>query len=325
MKKFNLFVILAFLSAFSMSVEAQSNISRKYIKHSMGVWAEAGEWTMLLTEGKVDNTMGIAGVVGGTYEFQKKHFLLDAGIGVGFGGTKFKLADETIALTNQNDFVDMEKFDYVYTMKNRTEWSQNVSVHIPLLAGFTYRRFYSLAGFNLQANAYTYSTIRGDLETYGHYKQYDDFHNMPEHQFFPEHAVKSNVKAHLNFDVNVHLELGARLGYIKDATGYDVPESPTQFRLAVFAEYGLLDIHTAHTNKPIDVPAVYNHEDMMSEVVYNPFLSTSYATTQVNNLFVGVKFTVLFELPKNAYCISCQQSSPLRQRGGTQIMEEFVF
>lgn len=299
--------------------------------HLLGLWVEAGEWSLLPYGSQLNNSIGGAGGVGFAYEIQQKHFLFQTGIGAVGGYTSFgasKNSDaSTVILKNTMD-PDGELFNYHYIINDRRDSYYNVTAQIPVLFGGQWKRFYFLAGVKMGLNIYSGTAVNCLLSSEGHYNvdgtyKYDIFRDMPDLQFFTNKEVTKTNSVNFNLDIDGSVELGVRLGYIRPATGFDVPKSRTQYRLAVFADYGLLDIHKAAAMSAIETPLSYNRNDMISEVKVNDILSTSNAASSVHNLFVGVKFTVLFELPEKGKCVICKDyNRSFRSKGRTQIIKD---
>ena len=225
-------------------------------------------------------------------------------------------SDRTEALTGQLD-LNGDRFDYIYELQGRRDKYSNLAVQLPVLFGFQYKRFYMLAGVKVYANMWTQSHSTATLNTYGRYESFDEFRNMPKYQFFTDEPVSGGVKTSLNLDMDLSLEIGARLGGIYYGTGYDVPKRLVEYRLAAFVDYGLLDLHTKGTQQSLILPEtydtnpqsenyVYNSRTMVDNLVMNDIMSTDGFASAVRNLVVGVKFTVLFQLPEPGQCVICR-------------------
>ena len=315
------------------------------VRNYIGAYANLGEWTLLPQESKYSASFGVAGGLGCQYELQagRKYrptrFLFDVGVGLQAGLTSFMQSSNVNAvLENQTD-LDGWSFDYVYEMSDRRDQYTNYAVQVPLMIGVQYRKFYMLAGAKLNANIYTQSHSKANLTTYGRYKEVDDLRNMPEYQFFNDRKVTGGVKTGLKMDVDVCLEIGGRFGYYTEDVGYDVPKRRVEMRLAGYIDYGLLDIHYRRDqlalgminpeNKDQILPLeymrynqgatypVYNTTSMVDNLVMNDIMSTSGFAKAVNSMVVGLKFTILFQLPELGQCVICRDAygSSVRSRG----------
>jgi hypothetical protein len=47
---------------------------------------------------------------------------------------------------------------------------------------------------------------------------------------------------------------------------------------------------------------------MLDGIVMNDIMSVDNFASRVNNLMVGLKFTVLFQLPKSGQCVTCRDN-----------------
>lgn len=301
------------------------------VKHLLGLYMEGGEWSLLPYDSKLNSSMGAAGAIGFAYDLQVGHFIMNTGVGVNYGATYFGIDDWNTTLADQID-TEGDTFDYIYKLHARQDAYSNLAVQIPLLFGGQYKRFYALAGVKFTYNAMTRTSTVADLTTVGRYygidasgkktAMFDDFTNMPEYQFYDNYSLQQKGKSKFNVDLDVSFEIGARLGFLTDATGYDVPKSRTQYRLALFADYGLFDLHNAADNALITTPTTYNASDMLTGIQTNDILSTTKAAGAVRSLFIGVKFTILFELPQSGTCLICRdgyRSSAHNRKGGGKI------
>ncbi len=299
------------------------------VDNYVGAYANLGEWTMLPSQSKFGPSLGVAGGLGALYELQvgpahkTTRFLLDVGVGVQAGMTAFRQGGNMEAvLPNQTD-LDGDKFDYVYSLQNRRDQYTDIAVNVPLLIGVQHKKFYMLAGVKLYSHVYSLSGSRAQLSTFGRYADFDEFHNMPEYQFFENRPVQSSVKTKLSLDLDACFEIGGRLGEVVDAVGFDVPKRKIEYRLAGFVEYGLFDLHKDIANKaekalitptsydandPSSPTYIYNNTNMVDNLVMNDIMSTTGFAKAVNNFVVGLKFTVLFQLPEPGTCVICRDS-----------------
>lgn len=319
------------------------------VNNYIGLYVEAGEWSMMPSynnsqqvsqpvstelstelhstddappsaQTKYKPSLGAAGGLGFLYELQAgrtykpARFLLDLGVGVQGGWTSYmQSSDMKVVLPDQLD-LDEDVFDYVYEVRNRHDQYTNIAVKVPLLFGFQYKRFYMLAGVKVLANIFTMTHITADMDTYGLYKHFDPFRNMPELQFFTDKPLSGGSKTSLNLDVDASFEIGGRIGMLTDETGFDVPQRNVEYRLAAFVDYGLLDLHNSRSLKGFTAPDSYNAEaaykttTMIDNLTVNDIMSTQGFADKVNNLMVGIKFTVLFRLPEPGQCVICRDA-----------------
>lgn len=324
MKKFKLYCILGLFGCICLPTEAQ-------VTNWVGLSIAAGEWSLMPQQGKseLQMSLGAGGTLSFHYELEAKHFLFQTGVGVNSGWTQFKVPEISQVLPNQTD-IQGDKLNYLYQFPNRRDAYTPINVQIPLMVGGNWSRFYFLVGAKLNINCATWAFQKSNLTTAGDYTD-PTFMGLvtgvPAQQFYgPENNIvlaNKGMTAMNLIDVNAAAEIGLRMGYIQTATGYDVPQSHTQYRLALFADYGLMDCHKAQYNQPLIAPSKYDpwtEYSMITGLQMNDILSTTNIAKAVNNLLVGVKFTILFQTLPEPRCVSCEKNSPLRRRkGGTKI------
>ena len=72
---------------------------------------------------------------------------------------------------------------HVHVDKSR-DLAHMVNLNIPLLVGGEWGRFYFLVGPKVSLNLYGSTSSVAQITTYGEYdRYYDDFYDMPNHQF----------------------------------------------------------------------------------------------------------------------------------------------
>ena len=311
------------------------------VKHLVGGYAQIGEWSLLPKQSDYTGSLGVAGGLGFQYELQAgqkyspAQFLLDLGVGATYGMTAYlKSTDMTVPIEKQTD-LSGEQFDYIYEIHDRKDKYNNLAVHVPVMIGMQYNRFYFLAGVKVYANVWTKTNTTAGLSTYGKYEFFDDFRNMPEYQFFTDEHKSGGVKTSLNLDVDASFEIGARLGVLTSGMGFDVPKRKVEYRLAAFVDYGLFDVHTKGPQKALVLPGgydinpesknyVYKTRTMIDNLQLNDIMSTEGFASAVNNLMVGLKFTILFHLPEQGQCVICRdgyQSSARSHSGSSRGMK----
>ena len=336
------FILLVALMISLPCTSVRAQVARTQVDHYVGMYMKAGEWTLLPKESEYGPSYGGGGGIGALYELQAglnyspTRFLFDVGVGATAGNTSFlQSTDQMAMLENQLD-LNHDLFNYVYSIKDRKDQYTNVAVQVPLLIGFHTMKFYMLVGATLTANMFTMTTSKAMLTTYGQYEMFDDMRAMPEYQFFDNMEIQGNVRTNFNFDIDLSAEIGGRLGFVTNAVGYDVPKRKTEYRLAAFVDYGLLDLHVASDKSPLDMPErydieptspnyIYNTRTMVDNLTMNDVMGTANFARAINSLLVGLKFTVLFQMPHEGKCVVCRDgynTSVPRARGGSGVKYE---
>ncbi len=281
------------------------------------------------TKSDYTTSFGVAGGLGFLYELQAgpaygpTRFLFDIGVGADYGMTAYDVkANQTQTLYNQKDMQE-DVFDYVYQVRDRKDQYTNLALRVPIMFGVQHKQFYMLAGVKIGANLMTNMQTKATLTTYGDYLKFDDFRNMPEYQFFEGLPLEKKTPISLSpINLDVSFEIGGRIGYLTEAVGYDVPKRKIEYRLAAFIDYGVLDMHKADFRESLTVPgaydaaAAYGTTTMIDELETNDIMSTTNFAKSVNNFMVGLKFTVLFQLPEAGKCVICRDAYRSSASGG---------
>ena len=329
-------------------VEAQPATTK--VNSYIGAYANLGEWSLLPSQSNYSTSFGVAGGLGFLYELQvgpiysTTRFLFDVGVGASGGMTSFMQgSDSKVTLSGQTD-LQGDPFTYVYDLQNRRDRYNNIAVQVPLMIGVQHKQFYMLAGVKAGYNIWTKTNSTANLNTYGVYgniigaTEIGDIRNEPDHQFFENYPLQKGVKTSLRLNLDVCFEIGGRIGMVYDAVGFDVPKPKVEYRLAAFVDYGVTDVHTRGTalalgtrdeqgnivpiegklnyNQGSTYP-VYQTESMVENIVVNDIMSTEGFAESVNNLMIGLKFTVLFQMPEAGQCVICRDGyrSLARRRG----------
>ena len=339
-KKHQSYWVLLLAMLFSGAVNAKVN-------NYVGAYANVGEWTLLPSQSNYGPSFGVAGGAGFLYELQaggtysQTRFLFDVGVGAQGGMTSYiQSSNMTEPLPGVQTDLDGDPFTYIYELQDRHDQYNNLAVQVPLMIGVQHRKFYMLVGAKIGANLLTRAHTTAIVNTFGRYTDpnnqliYDDFRNMPDYQFFEGYKLNGSAKASLGMNVDLSFEIGGRLGAVYDAVGYDVPKRKVEYRLAAFVDYGILDIHTNRDLPSIVMPEGYNVgstapvynttsmidnlrvNDIMSTQTINPDGTTQPFAKSVNNLMLGIKFTVLFQLPEPGQCVICRDAYGSGVRSG---------
>jgi hypothetical protein len=338
-KKYQTYGILLLALLFCGSVEATVN-------HYVGGYAQLGEWSLMPKSSKYGSSLGVAGGLGFTYElqtgkrYQPLQFVFNTGVGATYGWTAFSKSTDT-RQPMEKPQIDMEneEFTYFYYIRDRKDQYTNLAVHFPLMIGVQYHRIYALIGVKFYANMWTQTQTTAKLTTYGEYwntdhtkKIYDDIKDIPEYQFFTNEPLKKTRKTNFKLDADLSVEIGARLGVINYASGYDVPKRTLEYRIGAFLDYGLFDVHTSGKVEPLKLPdkydvyAAHKTRTMIDNLELNDVMRTKGFAKKVQNLMVGIKFTILFQMPEQQKCVMCADSyksiaNPSRDSGGMQYEE----
>ena len=231
-----------------------------------------------------------------TYNLEYGHFLFETGLdfrylnstsAYGFQATRM---DETYGAT------------YTYLFDNLAENRNMLEVGLPLMFGAQFNRFYFLLGGKVH-----YGLPLGYSQK-GMYDIVVDDPAMLEPYGMGIHPLNGQTNQKMVFkqpDVSVAAEIGldldewlqaqpdpkAKKGKVKPGQRLPFGREHVHYRVALFAEYGVLNTNATPKANPVEF-ATNNVEVQKT----NTLLAMN-GDTKLNNLFVGAKFTVQFEVP----------------------------
>lgn len=276
--------------------------------HYLSVWGGVGYQTLLNNSNTIKPGPGVAPEIGIGYRYYRNGFILQAGLEGEFAYLTNKLDGVDLKL----DMVDTEGDEFIMhaAITDGKDKITAINLNIPILLGCEYKSFYFLAGAKIGINLYGSTYTQSKLATKGEYERYIDwFENMPNHEYENNQIVKSDTyKMKFNIpSVMAHVEIGGRLDRL-----FPVREQANLLQhkyrcyLAVFADYGLLNVHE---NKSVGSNLAYTQtagEPLRFSVVPS-MVSEQMLNKKVNPLAVGVKFTFLWELPVKKKCVMCHE------------------
>ena len=263
---------------------------------------------------------GVNANMGIDYRFFRNNFILSVGAEGMYelNSNNLKAVDMTVPMMDtEGDIFQM----HVMMDKSRDR-SHMVNLNIPLLIGGEWKRFYFLVGPKVSINMYGSTSSKAEYTTFGEYERYyDDFYEMPNHQFESGRKMSSSsIKMKWNFNILAHAEIGARIGHMYKHQMFRLNPDMIRMYVALYADFGVLNLHSASKT---DVGTFgYRETDEGVQFYVQPLMLSNLASGAVfRNLNVGVKFTVAFELKQNSksYIYDYHRvERNYRRRGGTQ-------
>ena len=232
-----------------------------------------------------------------TYNLEYGHFLFETGL-------DFRFLNSTSAYGFQVTRLDKAYpgTQYHYWFDNVREMRNMFEIGIPVMFGAQFSRYYFLLGAKVH-----YGLPLG----YSHKGQYDITVNDPallEPYGMGIYDLNGNTNQKMAFkplDVSVAAEIGldldewlqkqpdpkAKKDKVKPGQRLPFGREHIHYRVALFAEYGVLNTNATPKNNPVE----FNATDV--EVSKTNTLLAMNGDTKLNNLFVGAKFTIQFEVP----------------------------
>lgn len=288
--------------------------------HFVALHGDLGYSALLHTIPGQRAAAGVNANMGIDYRFFRNNFILSVGAEGMYelNSNNLKAVDMTVPMMDtEGDIFNM----HVMMDKSRDR-SHMVNLNIPLLIGGEWKRFYFLLGPKVSINMYGSTSSKAEYTTFGEYERYyDDFYEMPNHQFESGRKMSSSsIKMKWNFNILAHAEIGARIGHMYKHQMFRLNPDMIRMYVALYADFGVLNLHSASKT---DVGTFgYRETDEGVQFYVQPLMLSNLASGAVfRNLNVGVKFTVAFELKQNSksYIYDYHRvERNYRKRGGTQ-------
>lgn len=231
-----------------------------------------------------------------TYNLEYGHFLFETGL-------DFRFLNSTSAYGFQATRKDLTYgADYNYLFDNMREMRNMLEIGVPVMFGAQFSRYYFLLGAKIH-----YGLPMG----YSQKGQYDITVNDPallEPYGMGIHDLNGQTNTKMAFkqpDVSVAAEIGldldewlqkqpdpkAKKAKVKPGQRLPFGQEHIHYRVALFAEYGVLNTNATPAALPVEFEA------SNTEVQKTNTMLAMNGNTKLNNLFVGAKFAIQFEVP----------------------------
>lgn len=303
-----IFILLLAVVCGVLTISAQT---RQQIRDShldfIYLTGAAGYHGYLNQEDQLKNGAGVGAELGLGYRMYHHHFIFSLGVEGKYGFASVLPTDEKRTFPNTPDS-EGDLMTLNADIFHRQDLIQNVDLQVPVLMGGEWYHFYFMAGAKVGLNMYGSAITKARLTTSGTYNRFgEDFEDMPNHQYLSNQEVRSD-KQKISFNTQVYAtaEIGYRFGELYRVNGADIPKARRRYYVAAFAEYGILNMHKSAAGQAAVVP-VKMSDGSYSFQVSPAYNSVTFRDAAVNNLMVGVKFTMLFQLPKNKKCVLCHE------------------
>ena len=301
-----------------VAASAQTKLSPD-VTHFVSLHVDAGYSSLLHNIAGQKPAAGAAGMFGVDYRLNYNNFLFS----VGAEGMYELNANQLDKLDVSIPMIDTEGdlFDMHVLVDKSRDLSHMANVNIPILVGGEWKRFYFMVGPKLSLNLYGATSSTALVTTYGEYERYyDDFYNMPNHQFVTAQPMTSGVlPMKWNMGIMAHLEVGGRIGHMYKHRQFRLNPDQVRMFLAGFVDFGVLNIHGSTGNAPL---FDYRETDQGVQFYIEPLLVSSMSDGAVfRNLNIGIKYTIAFEMPKHGKSFIYDYDKvdrDYRKRGGNQ-------
>ena len=218
------------------------------------------------------------------YQYQKKHFILEAGLEGTYNYHHVGVGDSLLSFS----MIDTQgtPFQYKGLLSNREDQSHNLAVRIPLMLGVEFDYVYLLAGAKLHFNILGRSKSYADLTTSGEYDMfYEEIVNVPSHGFSSNQPMATKGNITYSIDLRPSIEFGVV---------FNNKYRRNKMHLGLYAEYGLLNSLPRFNSEELIIPDLSQYMQVSMSHIYN----TTHVS-KLNHLAVGIRFKAFLQLQSN--------------------------
>ncbi len=232
-----------------------------------------------------------------TYNLEYGHFLFEVGLDARFlnstsaYGFNAKRIDKTYPGTT-----------YDYYFDNLSEMRNMLEIGVPLMFGAQFSRYYFLVGAKVHyglpmgySQKGKYDIVVNDpalIDPYG--MGIYDLNGVTKQKMVfnqPDVSVAAEIGLDLDEWLQKQPDPKAKKAKVKPGQRLPFGRQNIHYRVALFAEYGVLNTNATPKAAPVEFTA------SNVQVENTNTLLAMNGDTKLNNLFVGAKFTVQFEVP----------------------------
>lgn len=280
--------------------------ARRFDIHNVYVWGGAGysglvnkgtSWTNgfnYVGTGSSKFVGGGGGILGVGYEYNYKRLILSV-------GPEFRIFSslDKITLNNpvQIDHINAYDQTKLYTLSDMQENQVVGQLTLPILAGMQLDKWYWKAGVKIGYSVMGRYTQKGNVSAaLRDPVAYEDWSNsMPNHYRTGSTDINLKGTNSYGFDMALSAEIGLRLDQLLGddwMAKNEARQYPMRMRIALFADYGLINMSIAKSDAPM-VPMVD-----VNNLQTASWQASEWGSSKLNSLIVGVKFTWLLQLNK---------------------------
>ncbi len=231
-----------------------------------------------------------------TYNLEYGHFLFETGL-------DFRFLNSTSAYGFQATRLDRTYgATYTYLFDNLREMRNMLEIGIPVMFGAQFSRYYFLLGAKVHYGLPMGYSHKGQYDITVDDPAYIDPYGMGIYDLNGETNQKMSFKqpdislaAEVGLDLDEWLQAQpdkkAKKAKVKPGERLPFGRQNIHYRVALFAEYGVLNTNGTPKANPVDFDA------NAVEVKNSNTLLAMNGDTKLNNLFVGAKFAIQFEVP----------------------------
>jgi len=293
-------IILAIMLGFTQALGAFTRLTPEQ-RHFISIDGSVGYASLTNNSSELRSGSGVAANIGVGYRLFHNSFLFTAGVEGYYMLNAHSMTDVQV----QQHEMDNEGDAYLLTVdaSNGQDICNSASLNIPILFGGEFKRFYFLAGPKISYNIWGQAKATASLAETGVYEEFIGvIANIPDR--FDNMVLTTIQPVRWNLDVMAHLEVGYRLGDVIFLTGADIPKPKQRYYLSLYLDYGLLNIRNTQSSGN---RLYYEGEGFDKTYYLTPALmSNELGSARVHQYSVGIKATILFELPQKKPCVFCK-------------------
>lgn len=279
------------------------------VHHFFGVWQDDSYSTFFHHIPNVSLTPGGGAIsLGMCYEYQIDRLRFQVGAGLRGQSVKNYMSDTTII----RDYVhDTQGYNYrlKYDFRNREDKTRNLYVQVPLMIGYGFNNMYFMVGAKFQYAIAGNTCVLDTGVTTGTYSQY-----LGLYEEMDNHGLRKDVPYYNNrlprLQLKADILVSAEIGYewvwenkLNRNTSHTTKE--TRFRIAAFADYGVLNSNPNNNYDAIYVPEgpyQWDFPAFSRNHVFSTYLTQG---KELHNFFAGIKLTVLIGVTVEYRCRLC--------------------
>jgi hypothetical protein len=288
------FILIAYILLISIGVNAQARISSE-TTHGFFMSGDLGYSALLHNIQGYPASAGLNTNIGMGYRLFHDNFLFSTGLEAAYQFNANQLDNMDLKMPMRD--TEGQLFQMHVLVNESQDFTHMVNLNLPILFGGEWGKVYFLVGPKIAINVYGAASSSAVYTTYGEYDEYyDDFYDMPNHQFESNRKMSSGtLPMDWNMNIMAHLEIGSRVGHYYKYKIFRINPDKVHMYLAAYVDFGVLNIHSNKAGEPIfDYKET---EDQGVQFYIQPLLISSASNNAViRNLNIGIKYTICFPM-----------------------------
>ena len=292
------------LSLYLTDTKAYTRLNPEFY-HFVSLDGALGYSSLLNNSDSVAPGSGVSIHAGAGYRLFYNNFLFATGVEMHYLYNQYSMNGAKLDLK----MLDTEGDPFIYHVDatEGVDYVNSININLPLLFGAEYKRFYFLAGPKFSLNVWNTMQAESQMVATAEYNRYIDiFEDMPNHKLGQYDIKSPECRADWNLDVIAHFEIGARVGKISFESGADIEKPKHRVYLALYADYGLFNLNQSAQGYRLGYEQASGQP--LNIYLTPALMSKEFSNMRVNQLSVGIKATVLLELPKHGPCVICKEN-----------------